>query len=268
MLESPRPGDPAPGLYHVFPRGRGGRTVFFDDLDRSVFLGLLQCTVYRYRWILCAYCLMGTHYHLLVDTSRQTLASGVRSLHSIYSRRFNRRHGYSCDGRLFGDRLFPERVDEEYRMMNAVRYVALNPVAAKLCDHPGSWPWSSYSAAAGILPPLPFLSVQPVLDRFSRDTRRARNLFIDFIDGCSPEVETDVKSRYYVQEPVRTIKERKRMRPVLSEIFECCDSRESRDHAIGQAYNRFGYTLDEIGRHLGLHYSTVCKIARKSRRFE
>ncbi|MBU1670460.1 MAG: hypothetical protein KKF41_15275 [Actinobacteria bacterium] len=55
---------------------------------------------------------------------------------------------------------------------------------------------------------------------------------------------------------------------LLCEIFEGCDSRESRDHAIGQAYNRFGYTLDEIGRYMGLHVSTVCKIAKKHRRFE
>ncbi|MBU1672199.1 MAG: transposase [Actinobacteria bacterium] len=268
MLESPRRSDPAQGLYHVFPRGRGGNTVFFDDLDRSMFLGLLECTVYRFRWILCAYCLMGTHYHLLVDTSRQTLSSGVRSLHATYSRRFNQRHEHPGGGRLFPDRLFPARVDEEYRMMNAVKYMALNPVEARLCNHPGEWAWSSYSAIAGILAPPPFLSVQPVLDRFSHDTRRARNLFIDFIDGSSPEVESDVKARYYLQEPVRTIKARRRMRPALSEIFEDCDSRESRDHAIGQAYNRFGYTLDEIGEHLGLHVSTVCKIAKKYRRFE
>ncbi len=268
MLESPL--ESAQGLYHVFPRGRGGNIVFFDDLDRSVFLGLLECTVYRFRWILCAYCLMGTHYHLLVDTSREALSSGVRSLHSTYSRRFKRRHGHPCDagGRLFSDHLAHDRVDEEYRMLNAVRYMALNPVEANLCRHPGEWAWSSYNATAGILAPLPFLSVQPVLERFSHDTRRARNLFIDFIDGSSLELERDVKSRYYLQEPVRTIKARPRTRPVLSEIFEGCDSRESRDDAIGRAFNRWGYTLDEIGEHLGLHLSTISKIAREYRRFE
>ncbi len=268
MLKNPRCGDPAQGLYHLFPRGRGGSTVFFDDLDRSVFLGLLGCTVYRFRWILHAYCLMGTHYHLLVDASRENLSSGMRSLHSTYSRRSNQKHGHPGEGRLFPDRLVHERVDEEYRMLNAVKYIALNPVEANLCDHPGEWTWSSYNATAGILAPPPFLSVQPVLEHFSSDTRRARNLFIDFVDGSSPEVESDVKSRYYLREPVRTIKARPRVRPVLSDIFGVCESRESRDQKIGQAYNRWGYTLDEIGGYLGLHVSTICKIAKKHRRFE
>ena len=169
---------------------------------------------------------------------------------------------------MFPDRLARARVDEEYRMLNAVKYMALNPVEANLCNHPGEWAWSSYNATAGILPSPPFLSVQPLLDRFSYDTRRARNLYIDFIDGSSPEIEREVKSRYYLQEQVRTIKARPRLRPVLLDIFDGCEPRQSRDHAIGQAYNRWGYTLDEIGEHLGLHLSTVCKIARNYRRFE
>lgn len=105
-------------------------------------------------------------------------------------------------------------------MLNALKYIALNPVKARLCSHPGEWPWSSYNATAGILAPPAFLSVQPVLDRFSRDARRARNPFIDFIDGTAPEVESDIKSRHYLQEPVRTVKARPRIRPVLSWIFD------------------------------------------------
>jgi putative transposase len=268
MLISPTLSDASQGLYHVFPRGQDGNTIFFDDVDRSVFLGVLECTVYRFRWILCAYCLMGTHYHLLVDTSRATLSSGMLSLHATYARRFKRRHGHRDKGRLFPDELTPARVDEEFRMLTAVKYIALNPVEAGLCDHPGEWAWSSYNATAGILDAPPFLSVQPVLDRFSRDPRRARNLFIDFIDSRSPEVESEINSKYYLQEPVRSIKARPRMRPVLSEIFEVDDSLESRDRAIGKAYNHWGYTLAEIGELVGLHVSSVSKIAKKCRRFE
>lgn len=69
------PQRPAQGLCHVSPRGQDGNVAFLDDVDKSMFLGLLECTVYRFRWILSAYCLMDTHYHPFVDTSRENLAS-------------------------------------------------------------------------------------------------------------------------------------------------------------------------------------------------
>lgn len=99
-------------------------------------------------------------------------------------------------------------------------------------EHCGSKPlqpprivaWSSCYRAAGILAAPPFLSVQPALDRFSHGTRRASNLFIGFIDGSSPEVEREAKSRYCLQGQVRTLKVRPRMHPALFHVFEACDS--------------------------------------------
>ena len=59
------------GLYHLTSRGTARRIIFIDDLDRSSFIRLLGNTVFRFRWICCGYCLMGNHYHLLVDSARR-----------------------------------------------------------------------------------------------------------------------------------------------------------------------------------------------------
>ncbi|MFH1151067.1 MAG: hypothetical protein V1748_11400 [Actinomycetota bacterium] len=247
-----------PGVFHVSSHGVGERRVFLDDFDRVSFLRLLGSVVHRFRWICCAYCLLSTHYHLIVDTDPESLSRGLQALHSVYSLRFNDRH--KRRGSLFREHCMCDRIDDDYRFRNALKYVARNPVDAGICAHPGEWVWSSYNATAGTIRGREFLSVQPVLSLFSQDVRRARNTYIDFVSGLSPEVECEMKSRYYSSEPVTACRVRERTRPTLSELFDGCDSMESRNHAIGRAYHVFGYTLKEIADHVGLSVSRVSRV--------
>jgi REP element-mobilizing transposase RayT len=55
-------------VYHLTSRGNARGRIFVRDGDRETFLKVLADTVVRYRWICHAYCLMDTHYHLLVET--------------------------------------------------------------------------------------------------------------------------------------------------------------------------------------------------------
>jgi hypothetical protein len=40
-------------------------------------------------------------------------------------------------------------------------------------------------------------------------------------------------------------------------------NRTMRNRSIRQAYLKYGYTLTEIGEHLGLHYSTISKVVNE-----
>ena len=54
-------------------------------------------------------------------------------------------------------------------------------------------------------------------------------------------------------------------RPSIEELLsmkEISDKRK-RDRAVIRAHKEFGYTLTEIGKHLGLHYSTISKIVNR-----
>jgi hypothetical protein len=44
------------------------REIFFSDEDRTTFLGVLDDAVVWFDWLCHAYCPMGNHYHLLVET--------------------------------------------------------------------------------------------------------------------------------------------------------------------------------------------------------
>jgi len=76
----------------VTARGDGWQDVYLDDADRLEFLALLQNAVKRYRWHCHAFCLMGGHYHLLIETGAPTLSKGMKYLNGTYTQYFNRRH--------------------------------------------------------------------------------------------------------------------------------------------------------------------------------
>ena len=54
-------------------------------------------------------------------------------------------------------------MDEDY-LLATVRYVERNPVAARLCRHPGEWPWSSARTHLEDIDDG-LVTVKPMLDR-------------------------------------------------------------------------------------------------------
>src|SRR5512137_1258779 len=80
------------GTYHITSRGDGREPIFLDDHDRERFLDLLGEVVEKCRWLCHAYCLMGNHYHLLVQTPEANLSQGMRQLNGVYTQRFNTLH--------------------------------------------------------------------------------------------------------------------------------------------------------------------------------
>lgn len=141
MARLPRSVLPPEGLYHVTARGAGQIPIFRDDDDRRTFLALLGATVRREEWACHAYCLMGNHYHLLVETLLERLSCGLRWLHTLYARGFNDRHGRW--GHLFGERFSCWVVESVEHAEQAAAYIIENPVRAGLCSEPEDWPWSA-----------------------------------------------------------------------------------------------------------------------------
>ena len=89
---------------------------------------MLASVVARYRVRCHAYCLMGNHYHLLLETPEGNLSVAMRQLNGVYTQRFNRRHercGHVLQGR-FGAQL----VDGQAYLHEVCRYIVLNPVRA------------------------------------------------------------------------------------------------------------------------------------------
>ena len=99
------------GVYHVTARGTGPISIYRDDVDRRCCMRRLATVERRFAWIRRALCLMGTHYHLLVETPEPNLSIGMHQLNGLYAQLFNRRHGRV--GTLFQSRFHATLVESE-----------------------------------------------------------------------------------------------------------------------------------------------------------
>jgi putative transposase len=168
-----RPREEAAGaLHHVVARGNNGESIVRDDRDRRNFIGRLDQAVARYEWICLAYCLLDTHFHLVLQTPKPNLGVGMRWLQSAYAQDLNYRHHRT--GHVFGGRFYSVRLRSERHLISAVVYVSLNPVRAAVVDLPDDWPWCSYAATVGSVASPRFLNRAALLERFDRNPDTAQ----------------------------------------------------------------------------------------------
>lgn len=166
-------------VYHVTSRGNERAAIFRDDADREKFLEIVASIVDRQRWLLHAYCLMGNHYHLLVETPRGNLSSGMQRLNGRYTQLFNRRHRRA--GHVLEGRYKAIHVEKEAHLLELCRYVVLNPVRARLVERPEDWRWSSYRMTAGRTGLPKWLEVEWTLSRFGRKRSLACTAYRNFV---------------------------------------------------------------------------------------
>jgi REP element-mobilizing transposase RayT len=171
---------PPETTFHVTAHGNGDHEeIFTDDRDRQRFLHALADTTARFRWDVRAYCLMGTHYHLLVHTPEPTLARGMARLNGTYAQNFNYRHGRR--GHLFRDRYWSTPLVTDEHLLLALRYIARNPIVAGLCEAADDWLWSSHRAIAGLDAAAAWLQVDPTLRLFGRGRPEAQASYRSFV---------------------------------------------------------------------------------------
>ena len=163
------------GFFHIAARAVDGADVFHEVHDRLSLLALLHGVAQRYGWRCQAYRLMCTHFHLIVQTMKPTLARGMQALCGVYGLRFNKR--YERRGHLFGSRYMSVAITSDAHLLEAHRYVARNPVRAGLCSQPGDWRWGSYRAILDLEGAFSFLDVGGVLRLLDDRPAMARELF-------------------------------------------------------------------------------------------
>ena len=142
-----RPRHDAPDTWHhVMNRGIARRTLFETDEDRRFFLSLVAREVRAGRIEVHAFCLLLTHFHLLIRSVTGQLSEAMRRIQNRYSRWFNRTR--KRDGPLVKGRFLSCLVDTLRYRRRVVTYIHDNPVAAGLVSDPTQYEWSSASRFA------------------------------------------------------------------------------------------------------------------------
>lgn len=269
-------------VYHVTSRGNAGNPIFADDGDRATFLKVLQSVVSRFRWRCHAYCLMGNHYHLLIETPEPNLSRGMRQLNGVYTQAYNRRHEQA--GHVMQGRFKAILVEKESYLLQLCRYIVRNPVAAGMTKRAADWPWSSFQATAGLVPAPVWLTVDWLLDQFGKTHETAQAHYQEFVaaapkddrpwDGLTGRIflggadfaQTLMELLDDQLSPAEVPRaQRYAGRPPLAEFFPEGNTgdRVERNTKMRRAHVDFGYSLKEIGDFLGIHYATVSRVVKK-----
>jgi len=123
-------------------RGRRSEAIFSNHKDYEMFLALLQDAAELWGVKVSAYCLMGNHYHILLQTPLGNLSRFMRHLNGVYTQRYNSTHGY--DGQLFRGRFKSILVEEDHYLLEIVRYIHKNPLRAGMVSQLEEYRWVSH----------------------------------------------------------------------------------------------------------------------------
>lgn len=140
MARKKRRDDPG-SIHHIFNRGIAKRTMFETRRDKRFFLSLAARSVRRGELKIFAFCIMTTHFHLLVQSVDGQLDVAMRRIQTEYSRNFNRaRHR---DGGLVRGRYSSKRVESNEYFWAATVYIEANAQMAKICRQAEDYEFSS-----------------------------------------------------------------------------------------------------------------------------
>jgi REP element-mobilizing transposase RayT len=286
--------------YHVMNRGRRGDVVFLDEKDYLEFINLLKETSDMWRVRIGAYCLMPTHYHLLIQTPEANLSRCMRHVDGVYTQRFNRQHNY--DGQLFRGRYKSILVGGDSYLLELVRYIHRNPLRGGLVKRLDSYFWSSHEGYLSSAKKWDWLHKEYFISLFSDDKVRKRTAYINFVSKEEPEKIKQfftlknipsilgsegfinwVKEKYYKVKSHGEVPESKALAPGADKIKDAvCNAygvevdglmvtrrriaNEPRNVAIYLVRRYTGATLESIGREFNMKkYSSVGSVIERMR---
>jgi len=256
-------------VYHITSRGNARDDIYLSDNDREDFLEILSVVIERFNWICHAYCLMGNHYHLMIETPNANLSRGMRHLNGVYTQKFN--HSHHRVGHVFQGRFKSVLIEKEAYLLELCRYIVRNPVAASMVQDAADWEWSSYLATASLTPKPNFLTTRWVLEQFSNQTQT----YIDFVrknsgdhSPLSKSLKTNVlgssKFKEITQEKVKPNFETTRIQQHISQanLADIQNTSAERGEWMSIAYKQHGYSMREIADYAQVHYSLVSKLIK------
>src|SRR5260370_18277476 len=117
--------------YHIFARGNNKQPIFFDEIDRLVFLKYYREALEQCDFRLFTYALMSNHFHLLLQMEKDSsLSQLMQRVLFHYSRYMNRK--YQRVGHLFQGRGHSLLLERATYFLTVALYIHLNPVKPRL----------------------------------------------------------------------------------------------------------------------------------------
>lgn len=284
-------------------RGRRQESIFSDNHDYRMFIALLREISETWDVNVSAYCLMTTHYHILLQTPEGNIARCMRHLNGVYTQRYNKKHGF--DGPLFRGRYKSILVSNDSYLLQLVRYIHKNPVKAGLVKEMPDYEWSSYKGYLSYAEKWNWLYKDYIFSMITPKKRGRLTPFIEYMQEEDSEAVTrlfsskklpslfgpesfltGIKEKYYFQKKRYEVPESKSLFPTADTIIAAVCAQygvgvaelrvarrgvfnEPRNVAVYLLRHIRGEKLNTIGTLLHINaYSTVSSILRRMARLD
>lgn len=276
-------------FYHVTSRGNERKAVFKSKRDREKFLEYLESATQRYDARIHTYCMMDTHYHLLLETPSGNLSQIMRHINGAYTTYFNVKRDRS--GHLFQGRYKAILVDIDKYAKELSRYIHLNPVRAKMVETPEEYDWSSYKLYIGKQGSAKWLCRDFILGYFGEKVSMAQKRYQDFVNAFTDQeynspLEEVVSSTLlggadfikFIKDSYLSAKKPNKELPALKELVKKPSMRDifkevelviPKDKVLSRNIKMYlcqrytGHKLKEIGFHFGIGESGVSQACRR-----
>ena len=177
--------------YHAMNRGASYSRIFNQPEDYALFLKVIEEACLLFNVYISSYCLMSSHYHLLLCTPEGNISRFMRHLNGVYTQRFNRK--YKKDGALFRGRYKAILIQADEYLTQVVKYIHKNPVKSKTVKSEDDYRWSSHRIYLSGKCNKKWMDISSVLLLFSEKRRSAIRLYREFMGS---QLDEEVKSFY------------------------------------------------------------------------
>jgi len=279
--------------YHITSRGNERKAIFKGSADRQRFLSYLESAWERYGAVFHAFCLMASHYHVLLETPRSNLSQILHHINGAYTNYYNAKRNRT--GHLFQGRYKAILIERDAYCQELSRYIHLNPVRAGIVEKPEHYLWSSYLYYTGAKKPPQWLTIDTVLGSFDSSPGEAQKHYRGFVEKALGEkAESPLKDVFastflgsekfiaWAQErwigfknaDTRNIPALRqiRRRPSLEEVDEAVrsaiaerDSHHYKKFCLYVSRQYGGYTLKEIGAYYSMSEAAVSQSNKRLR---
>lgn len=165
-------------IYHIIQRGNNSGLVFKEEKDKLYLLELLNESRDIYDFKIFAYVIMDNYYHLLMRTFNISISRIMHNINSKYAKYYNLKMGRR--GPVFKGRYTSVLIQDESYLLELVRYIHNNPVAANICNSIEEYKWSSdifYRMNIGNI-----VDIDVLLDTLSLDRKESLTKYVELMD--------------------------------------------------------------------------------------
>ena len=238
------------GYHHVMNRGVNRSNVFVDDDDYELFLKIVCKACRDYQVVLHDYCLMGNHFHLLVETKMENLSlfmKHVNSNYAIYANKKQKRSGHFWQGRFYSRYV----VNDTYYYA-LIRYIEQNPIEAGLVSMVGEYPYTLGSVIANRQTPVPCTKKSKLLAELDYENIQEM-IGVSLDEDATKQLEEIQKQKSVVRDGVNKTVNVK----TIEEHFISVE----RNDGIKDAFDD-GYTQAKIAAYLNVSRSLISKLLK------